>query len=133
MTTAMPDSNSAMPATLFQLHGKTNGSTKKRRDSRVWLHDSGASVHCCSDASLFHSFDVGAPKTCLRVANGEYVPVERSGNVVLTLQNQYGRYEQILLTNVAYTPTFHHNILSVSRLWHENRIRTKFGRQCYRM
>ena len=115
----------------FQLHGNVNRSAKKRRNSRKWLHDSGASVHCCSDKSLFHSFDANAAKPYLRVANGEYVQVEQVGNVVLTLQNQHGKYEQILLTNVAYTPTFHQNILSVSRLWHENRIQTKFGRRCY--
>ena len=117
---------------IFQLHGNAKKSSKKRRNSRRWLHDSGASVHCCNDISMFHSFySDDVPKPTLRVANGNLVQVEQMGTVVLNLQNQHGKFDRVLITNVAYTPSFNQNILSVSRLWHENRLSTKFGKRCY--
>ena len=115
---------------IFQLHGRLT-STKKRAKSSRWLHDSGASTHCCNDITRFHSITDANPNISLRVANNNTVSVKLIGTIVLELENQFGVLEKVLITNVCYTPGFQHNILSVSRLWHENRLKTKFGRQCY--
>jgi hypothetical protein len=116
---------------VFQLSGRVGISSRQRRKSSKWLHDSGASLHCCNDKSLFRSITDHDPSIKLHVADARTVKVEFIGTVVLQLRNQHGKLEQLLLQNVAYVPSFDKNILSVSRLWHENRIKTKFGETCY--
>ena len=117
---------------VFAFAGSTKKSSKHRRKSAKWLHDSGASVHCINDISLFHSIQMRNPKHMdIQVANNKSVAIEAIGSVLLQVRNQYGNLEQHLLQNVCYCPTFGRNILSVSRLWHENRLKTKFGKHCY--
>ena len=67
----------------------------------------------------------------LSTANDDTVPVKQIGAVQLRLRNQHGSFDTVVLHNVCYTPTFSRNILSISRLWHENRLRTHFGASCY--
>jgi len=115
---------------VFQLDGKAVKSSHRRKSS-TWLHDSGASMHCCSDLSLFHTIRRVSNAGSLVTANNERIPITHVGTIVLTLQATNGNLHQILLPNVVYSPTFSKNILSVSRLWHENRLSTKFGRRSY--
>ena len=115
--------------TAFELRGRIR-SAKKRAKSCRWLHDSGASMHCCNDISKFHSITDWAPNIELRVANNKTVKVSAIGNVVLRLVNQHGVLENYFISNVCYVPSFHNNILSVSRLYHENRLKTSCSCSC---
>ena len=115
----------------FSLAGSTKKPSKARRKSAKWLHDSGSTVHCINDKSLFYSIEDRNPGISLTVANNKQVGIEAIGSVLLQVRNQHGVLEQHLLQNVCYCPSFGRNILSVSRLWHENRLKTKFGGKCY--
>ena len=122
-------SGSGKPFT-FALAGKSRRH-KQRRNSRKWLSDSGASVHCCNDLSQFVHISTWQPTIQLSVADSRAVAVKAMGSITLELQNQRGVWERHLLQNVCYVPDFPENILSVARLWHENRIKTSYGKSNY--
>ncbi len=39
--------------------------------------------------------------------------------------------ENVTLKNVMYVPDLSYNVLSVKKLWKDNRIETHFGERCY--
>ena len=120
----------------FHVANMTSGLTGPNRDSRRKTHtpyvvDSGATLHCINDVSLFDSIDHHHPKVKLRVANGKVLEAHAVGTVKLRLVAEDGSTTEIILHNVVYHPSFTHNLLSVRRLWRDNRIKTRFGSQNY--
>ena len=96
-----------------------------------YVVDSGATLHCINDISLFDSIDHHHPKVKLRVANGKVLEAHAVGTVKLRLVAEDGSATEILLHNVVYHPSFTQNLLSVRRLWRDNRVKTRFGSQNY--
>lgn len=101
------------------------GSTKKKRRSHVV--DSGASVHCINDKSQFETIYEDHHPVHITVANKQVLTAEAVGTVKLFMRNHLGRVREITLHNVVYHPDFSDNLLSVHRLWKDNRISTKFS------
>ena len=104
----------------------------KDREQRRQLHtnyvvDSGATLHCINDISLFDSIDHDHPPVKLRVANGKILVAHAVGTVKLKLQQPDGSITEVLLHNVVFHPDFSHNLLSVRRLWRDNRTESPAG------
>ena len=104
---------------------------KQRNKHTPYVVDSGATLHCINDISLFDSIDHDHPPVELRVANGKVLRAHAVGTVKLQLAAEDGSTSEILLHNCVYHPSFSHNLLSVRRLWKDNRIKTRFGSQNY--
>ena len=66
----------------------------------------------------------------IRVANGKTVAASGVGSIVLRLRNQHGKYERLILDDVAFIPEMSQSLLSPKRLWKTHRIKTKFGDAC---
>lgn len=110
---------------MGERHCDIDGESKKCNPESSFLVDSGAAKHCSGDKSRFKSMVYGN-FGCIQVANGEIIPVTAKGEVDITVQGRV-----ITLRNVFYVPQLAFNVISVKRLWKDNRIATKFGDKCY--
>lgn len=88
--------------TCFSVSTKTIGSS-----SSVWLVDSGASKHICSNAKHFTNMRP-IHNSAVTLPNQTSVPVYFAGDIKIT--------PQLTLQNVLYIPQFRFNLLSVSSL-----------------
>ena len=100
--------------------------SKKRKSQYEWIVDSGATVHCVNDFSLLTSVYTDHQPVTIRVADKRVLRAHAVGTVVTHLKDDKGRDHQITLHNVVYHPDFGCNLLSVRRLWRDNRLSTKF-------
>ena len=91
-----------------------------------FILDSGASRHFCNDLSRMHNIQ-NAFGQYVKVANGKRIRIEKVGDMHVVMYNQYGERISIVLKNVAYVPSFSHSLVSIRKLWKDNRIKTKFG------
>ena len=95
----------------------------KDREQRRQLHtnyvvDSGATLHCINDISLFDSIDHDHPPVKLRVANGKILVAHAVGTVKLKLQQPDGSITEVLLHNVVFHPDFSHRTEAFQRpMW----------------
>ena len=112
------DCNTALP-----IHKDT---TKKKRRPDTWVVDSGASVHCIGDASMLTTVYDNHPPVHIKVADNRIVTAHAVGTAVVTMVDLQGRSHSITLHNVVYHPSFHTNLMSVRKLWRDNRIGAKF-------
>ena len=105
--------------------------TSRKRRKPNFTVDSGATIHCIRDASLFKYFTT--PKHPVRIvtANNSVIYAEAVGTVEITLLDANGQEQTITLHNVAYSPHFHTNLISVRRLWRDSGIKTRFGSHNY--
>ena len=87
-----------------------DGSDREKRRDRVsnFVIDSGATIHCINDISLFNEIYDDHPGIGLKVANGEPMHSHAVGNVKLKLERADGTYSEILIHNVVYHPSFSH-------------------------
>ena len=99
-------------------YSKREGSRKRK--GRRYTVDSGASVHCINDKSLFDSVYDNHPTVRITVANRQVIEAEAVGTATLQIVNEDGVHKSITLHNVVYHPSFSENLLSVSRLWKDN-------------
>ena len=116
-------------ATAYELeaHGRDDGSLETSRENEQCFYaDSGASAHCCNDASLFIKFYTDAPKTKIRVANGSTKDVTAIGDIQIHVKDVHGESHCITLYNVLYVPSIPVNLISIKRLWKDNKIKAKF-------
>jgi len=90
-----------------------------------FLLDSGAAAHCCFEKARFKAIRYGH-FGCVKVANGTLVPIMACGDVDVDIGGQV-----ITLKNVMYVPDLKFNVISVKKLWKDNRIETTFGDRCY--
>ena len=102
-----------------------NGRTKKHK--RRYTVDSGASVHCINDRSMFDTVYMDHPPVRIMVANKQLLQAKTVGTVKLTMNDTHGKPHDITLHNVVYHPAFSENLLSVHRLWKDSRISTRFA------
>ena len=102
-----------------------NDKTKRKRSSE-WIVDSGATVHCTNDLSMLTSIYTKNDPVCIKVADNRVLRAHAVGTAVTSLRDDKGRLHQVTLHNVVYHPKFGSNLLSVRRLWRDNRISTKF-------
>ena len=62
---------------------KLSNRDKQRKQHTPFVVDSGATLHCINDISLFDSIDQDHPKIKLRVANGKVIEAQAVGTVLL--------------------------------------------------
>ena len=100
--------------------------TSKRKRKRLTV-DSGASVHCINDKSLFeHTYD-DHPPVNVYVANKQKLTAMAVGTVRIHLTSTKGKSTDYVLHNVVYHPDFSENLISVHRLWKDSRLSTHFA------
>ena len=100
-------------------------SAKKRRCSRSVV-DSGATVHCIRDKSLFTHLDTTTTVT-LRVADKHVIRAEGVGTCAVSLKSASGELHTVMLHNCIYSPMFSDNLISTRRLWLDNKLSTHMG------
>ena len=104
-----------------------NVRTRERRKKPKFTVDSGATLHCINDPSLFKHFVTPKHSIGIVTASKRVIYAEAVGTVEIVLLDTHGREQTITLHNVAYSPHFHTNLISVRRLWRDSRIKTRFG------
>ena len=102
-------------------------STKKKCRSVV---DSGATVHCIRDKSLFTHLDT-SKSVRIRVADNRVINSEGVGTCAIKLKSSNGENHTIVLHNCVYSPLFSENLISTRRLWRDNQISTHMGETNY--
>ena len=116
-------------ATAYELeaYGAKDGSSgTSGENEQCFYADSGASAHCCNDHSLFVKFYADAPKTKIRVANGTTKDVTAIGDIQIHVKDVHGESHCITLYGVLYVPDIPVNLISIKRLWKDNKIKAKF-------
>jgi transposase InsO family protein len=107
-------------------------SAHKHKRVRVdWVVDSGATVHCVSDRSILTSEYVDADAVYIKVADKRIIKAHAVGTAVVSMIDHNGYRHQVTLHNVVYHPQFGSNLLSVRRLWKDNRLTTRFEGKNY--
>ena len=89
--------------------------------------DSGATLHCINDKSMFETVYTDQQRVTIKVADGKTIEATAVGTVRLKLLNTNGQEKEYLLHNVVYSPFFSANLLSVRRLWKDHHIKTTFA------
>ena len=89
--------------------------------------DSGATIHCINDPSLFTTSHTPSRSIVVSTANGQRITATLVGDVDIQLLDQDGCLRTITLHNCVYSPHFQSNLISVRRLWKDSRIKTRFG------
>ena len=103
----------------------------KPKRNYEWIVDSGATVHCVNDFSLLTSVYTDHDPVRIKIADKRVLRAHAVGTAVTTLRDSRGRMHQVTLHNVVFHPEFGSNLLSVRRLWRDNRLSTKFRDKNY--
>ena len=98
------------------------GDTDGSHGALQYVLDSGATVHCFNDLTMFHSLDSNAHLPNLRVANGEFSKVVAVGTVRIDLQDSNGKPKCLELKKALYVPDMKFNLISVKRMYRDSRI-----------
>ena len=104
-------------------------SSKRRRRFKS-IVDSGATIHCIKDRSLFTHIDTSRTIN-IRVADNRVVQSEGVGTCAVQLKSANGQKHTILLHNCVYSPQFGENLISTRRMWLDNRMSTHMGNSSY--
>ena len=83
-------------------------------------------VHVCGKLAKFTKLVYRNDLGKVIVANGTKLDVHAVGDIDVNLHGH-----TITLHNVLYVPDITFNVISVKRLWKDNRIETTFGDKCY--
>ncbi|KAG8362676.1 hypothetical protein BUALT_BualtUnG0051900 [Buddleja alternifolia] len=89
-----------------------------KHTSNTWILDSGATDHITKSISLLESPKSLTIPKYVHLPDGSIVPVTHTGQVTLT--------PSIILQNVLFVPSFHHNLLSVSKLSNDSHCSLNF-------
>lgn len=100
----------------------SNGDDDYVFGSLQYILDSGATVHCFNDLTLFHSIDPNAQIPNLRVANGAFSKVVAVGTVRISLQDSQGKPKILELKNALYVPSMKFNLISVKRMYRDSKM-----------
>jgi len=101
-------------------------SDTRKHKPRLWVVDSGASVHCVSNPSLLASIYYKHPPVVIKVADNRTLRAHDVGTAILPLIDDHGKTHLVTLHNVIYHPNFHTNLISVRQLWQDNHIMCLF-------
>ena len=115
-------------ALLFNTPTRTPQSKRRKPTFTV---DSGATIHCINDPSLFKHFSTSKHAVRIVTANNSVIYAEAIGTVEVVLLDTHGIQRTLTLHNVAYSPHFHTKLISVRRLWRDSGIKTRFGGNNY--
>ena len=89
-------------------------STSKPIPSSIWLADSGATTHFCTNRASFTDF---CDSSETAGAYGTTIPILGRGSVTVRFQvTGPDRVNSVTLTNVAYVPSAGYNLFSLTRL-----------------
>ena len=102
-------------------------SSKRRSRSIV---DSGATIHCIRDKSLFTHLDTSK---CInvKVADKRVIRSEGVGTCAVQLRSASGTTHTVMLHNCVYSPKFSENLISTRRMWLDNKMSTHMGEVSY--
>ena len=108
--------------------GRRHKSAKPKRRDRCSksIVDSGATVHCIRDKSLFTHLDT-SKHVNLRVADNRVIRSEGVGTCAVSLKSSDGNLHTVMLHNCLYSPSFSENLISTRRLWLDNKLSTHMG------
>jgi len=98
----------------------------KTRKLHEWIVDSGATVHCVNDFSLLTSVYTDNDPVLIKVADKRVLRASAVGTAVVKMTDTNGNEHDVTLHNVVYHPSFGSNLLSVRRMWRDNRMSCKF-------
>ena len=98
---------------------------------KMLIVDSGASCCTSNRIELFETITDHHPNKRIQVANKQFVDVQCTGTMRLTVPDNHNKPVTILLHNVHYAPDFSHNLLSTDQLYKQHGITTKFGGSNY--
>ena len=99
---------------------------KPKRNRTCWTVDSGATVHCVGDRSLLTSEYSNHTPVNIKVADNRVITAHAVGTSLIRMRDSNGKYHEVTLHNVVYHPQLS-NLMSVRRLWRDNRIAARFG------
>ena len=118
MTSMKVDNNTKRPRSK---------SSKRRSRSIV---DSGATIHCIRDKSLFTHLDTSK---CInvKVADKRVIRSEGVGTCAVQLRSASGTTHTVMLHNCVYSPKFSENLISTRRMWLDNKMSTHMGEVSY--
>ena len=105
-------------------------SAKPKRQCSKSVVDSGATVHCIRDRSLFTHLDTNKHVN-LRVADKRVIRSEGVGTCAVQLKSADGQFHTVMLHNCIYSPHFSENLISTRRLWLDNKLSTHMGKTSY--
>ena len=94
-------------------------------NENIWILDSGASKHLCTNKKLMSDMKTATPPITMKCANKQSVTLQQTGDVRLQTMNG-SKGSCVILQNVAYAPTFQCNIVSVGKLV-EAGLKVTFG------
>ena len=118
MTSMKVDNNTKRPRSK---------SSKRRSRSIV---DSGATIHCIRDKSLFTHLDTSK---CInvKVADDRTIRSEGVGTCAVQFRSASGADHTVMLHNCVYSPKFSDNLISTRRMWLDNKMSTHMGEVSY--
>ena len=79
-----------------------------------------------NDFSLLTTVYTDTTPIRIKVANKQTMRAHAVGSAVVNMTDEHGKTHQVTLHNVVYHPSFHTNLLSVRRLWKDNRMSVSF-------
>jgi len=121
--------NKASKQINFSLHASHGRTSKHKKHFNV---DSGATISCTNDSSIFETIDDITPHISVKVANGSVVRPTLCGTVRLNLLDKSNKSHSILLRNVYYSSDFSANLLSVDEMYNQHNYTTVFrGRRAH--
>lgn len=97
--------------------------TSRHGKNFVWIIDSSASTHLCSNLSLFHTISAIPYKSTITLPDGTFKHVHYFGTIRIS--------PIIILHNVLYVLHFKHNLLSVSSLSKFSKLIARFFSETY--
>lgn len=134
LTIPRPASHAQSPRQPSSMKVTSDSSPRKSRSSKKTKYrsivDSGATIHCIRDKSLFTHLDT-SKSVRIRVADNRVINSEGVGTCAINLRSSNGEYHTIVLHNCVYSPHFCENLISTRRLWLDNRISTHMGESSY--
>ena len=105
-------------------------SAKPKRRCSKSVVDSGATIHCIRDRSLFTFLDT-KKHVDLKVADNNVIRAEGVGTCAVSLKTANNEYHTVMLHNCVYSPAFSDNLISTRRLWLDNKLSTHMGESSF--
>ena len=115
---------------IFSLQNSNGRTSKHKKHFNV---DSGATISCTNDSSIFETIEDISPSIQVKVANGAIIKPTMCGTVRLNLTDKSNKIHSILLKNVFYSTQFSANLLSVDEIFSQHSYSTTFRgrRACF--
>ena len=87
-----------------------------------WIFDSGATDHMTGCSKLFSSYTPCARNKKIKIADGSFSAIAETGTIHIS--------SLLILKNILHVPNLSCNLLSISKLTHENHCVAKFNSSC---